>query len=258
MPATLRPMPIPVDIVAVVLAAGLGSRLRDVHRERPKGFVEINGEPIVARSVRALRRAGVRDFVFVVGWHAEVYRAWCATECPGARCVDNADYATTGSLRSLLLGAAAVPGRDVVVVESDLLYEQRAPECLLAAPERDTILLSGFTGSGDEVWAYERAPGRLASLTKQRLAGPVPAGELVGLSRLSAGLLGELGAAAATLSPLAHYEDGLTALAGARPITLLPVPDLVWCEIDDPAHLARARELVWPRIAAADRAEVSA
>ncbi len=240
------------DNVAVVLAAGLGSRLREVHRERPKGFVEIGGEPIIARSVRALQRAGVQEFVFVVGWHAEVYRAWCAAECPGARCVDNADYATTGSLRSLLLGAAAVPGRDIVVVESDLLYEQRAADVLRSAPEADTILLSGFTGSGDEVWAYEQAPGRLARLTKQRQAGAEPVGELVGLSRLSAGLLPELALAAQTLPALAHYEDGLSALAATRPIGVLRVPDLAWCEIDDPAHLARAQEKIWPLVTAAD------
>lgn len=236
----------------MVLAAGLGSRLQTVHRARPKGFVEIGGSPIIARSIQALQRAGLREFVLVVGWQAEVYRAWCAAECPGAVCVENAGYATTGSLCSLLLGAAAVPGRNIVAVESDLLYEQRAPDLLLAAPGADTVLISGFTNSGDEVWAYESAPGRLAHLSKQREAARRPAGELVGLSRLSAALLAELGPAARSLPAMAHYEDGLNALAAARPITLLPVTDLAWCEIDDPAHLARAQTVIWPRIAAAE------
>lgn len=235
----------------MVLAAGLGSRLRAV-QAKPKGFVEIAGEPIIARSVRALRRAGVTEFVFVVGWQADVYRAWCRAECPGARCVDNPDYATTGSLRSLLIGAAGAPGRDLIVVESDLLYERRAPRLLLAAPTPDTVLISGFTQSGDEVWAYESAPGRLSKLTKQPAGDAAPAGELVGLSRLSAELLAGLPAAAARLPAEAHYEDGLNALAASRSIALLRVPDLAWCEIDDAAHLARAQEKVWPRIVLAD------
>jgi 2-aminoethylphosphonate-pyruvate transaminase len=238
----------------VVLAAGLGSRLREVHDTKPKGFVEIDGVPIIARSIHALQRAGLCEFVFVVGWGAEIYRAWCAAELPVARCVENADFASTGSLRSLRLGADAVPGRDIVVVESDLLYEQRAIDRLLAAPTDDTVLISGFTQSGDEVWAYERAPGRLGRLTKQRAAGPAPAGELVGLSRISAGLMAELSVAERSLPPTAHYEDGFNALASVRPIALLPVPDLAWCEIDDPFHLARARAHVWPRIVAANAA----
>lgn len=253
--AALRPPATSNRPVAVVLAAGLGSRLQSVHNVRPKGFVEIEGTPIIARSVQALRRAGVSEFVFVVGWRGEVYREWCARECSGAVCVENSKYATTGSLSSLLIGAAAVPARDLIVVESDLLYEQRAPDLLLAASEMDTVLISGFTQSRDEVWAYEKAPNRLARLTKRReeeIAEPV--GELVGLTRMSASLIRDLGTAAQTMPETVHYEDGLNALATARPISLLPVPDLAWCEIDDPAHLTRARNTVWPRIVAANAA----
>lgn len=236
----------------MILAAGLGSRLQAVHRDEPKGFVDAGGGPIVARSVAALRRAGVREFVIVTGWQAARYRAWCAAECPGAVCVDNPAFATTGSLRSLLIGRAAAPGRDVVVVESDLLYEQRAADAVVRAPARDTILVGGFTGSGDEVWVHGDTDGRLARLTKQAQPGRTPLGELVGLSRLSAPVLDALAAAEPTLPAGAHYEDGLNAVAAARPIALLHLPGLVWCEIDDAAHLARARTAVWPRVVAAD------
>jgi choline kinase len=248
----LRPHASPNPPVAVVLAAGLGSRLQSVHHARPKGFVEVDGIPIIGRSVQALRRAGVHEFVFVVGWREEIYREWCAVECPMAVCVENPEYATTGSLSSLLIGAAAVPGRNLIVVESDLLYEQRALDLLLAASEMDTILISGFTQSRDEVWAYESTRNRLAQLTKQRAAGLPPAGELVGLTRMSASLILELEVASRTMPVTVHYEDGLNARAASRPITLLPVSDLAWCEIDDPGHLTRARDEIWPRIVAAD------
>lgn len=237
---------------AVVLAAGLGSRLQAVHAQRPKGFVEIGGAPIIARSVRALQAAGVRDFVFVVGWRAEEYRAWCRAECPAATCVDNAAFATTGSLSSLLIGAAAAPGRDLVVVESDLLYEQRAVHALFEAPSADTVLVSGFTQSRDEVWIYERAPGILEHLSKTRSSGREPVGELVGLSRFSAGLVDELARAGRDLPASAHYEDGLNAIAATRAISLLRLGDLAWCEIDDPLHLDRARNVIWPRVQSAD------
>ena len=241
--------------MAIILAAGTGVRLQAVHSEQPKGFVEVGGGPIIARSVAALRRAGVREFVFVVGWRGSVYRSWCATECPGALCVENVDFATTGSLRSLVLGCAVVPGRKVVVVESDLLFEQRAPDCLLAAATENTVLLSDFTDSRDEVWAYAQAddPTRLRFLTKKKSmieGGPV--GELVGLSLFSETLVGQLGVAARALPATAHYEDGLNAVSSALPVSLLRVPGLVWCEIDDPQHLARARASVWPRVVDAE------
>jgi 2-aminoethylphosphonate-pyruvate transaminase len=227
-----------------------------VHGDRPKGFVEIGGRAIIARSLERLRAAGVSECVLVVGWQGHVYRAW-AQGVPGVvACVENADFATTGSLRSLLLGASVVPAREVLVVESDLLYEARAVERLLASEARDVVLTSGFTRSGDEVWIYEGEPGRLRHMSKQRAAEAVPLGELVGLSRFSPTLVEMLRRVANTLPASAHYEDGLNAIAAQRSVTLLHVPDLVWCEIDDPAHLARARDDVWPRIVAADAGRV--
>jgi 2-aminoethylphosphonate-pyruvate transaminase len=242
------------DRLALILAAGLGSRLRAMQADKPKGFVEIADELIIARSVDALRRAGVVRFVFVVGWQKEFYLEWCARFCPEAVCVENVDYASTGSLRSLLLGAAAVPGCEVVVVESDLLYERRAAELLLAAESADTVLMSDFTSSRDEVWlhATKENAGRLGYLSKTRGVAPGPVGELVGLTRMSATLLAKIRLAAEGLAAVAHYEDGLNAVAAEHPVTLLRAPGLVWCEIDDGAHLERARHEIWPRIVAAD------
>ena len=138
---------------------------------------------------------------------------------------------------------------------ADLLFEQRAPEILLAAPNDDTVLASDFTGSRDEVWAYARPddPARLAWLTKTKSPERgEPAGELVGLSVFSAALLARLAAAERTLPPTAHYEDGLNAVSASHPVALLRVPGLAWCEIDDPEHLSRARGAIWPRVVAAD------
>lgn len=234
----------------VVLAAGMGTRLRGVHQDKPKGFVNIGGRPIIARSVETLRAAGLREMVFVVGWEEGVYRKWLAREYPEAVSVTNAAYATTGSLASLVLGCAAVPGRDVLVVESDLLYEPRGVEALLASPHPDVLLVSGETGSGDEVWTYADDSAWLAQLSKTPWGSRAPAGELVGISRFSAGLVAALTDAARGLPDSAHYEDGLNAVCAEHPVSLLRIEDLAWCEIDDSSHLARARGVVWPRIAA--------
>ena len=45
-----------------------------------------------------------------------------------------------------------------------------------------------------------------------------------------------------------HYDDAFTALAASHRISPLLVEDLVWCEIDDPAHHARALARIWPAL----------
>ncbi len=233
---------------AVILAAGLGSRLQ---ADRPKGLVEIGDRPILGRSLALLHAAGVTEIVIVVGWRQEAYRAYLAAQFPAVRVLENPDFSGTGSLASLLIAARATAG-DVLVVESDLLYERRAPARLLAAPGRDTLLASGFTASDDEVWVHARG-SRLAHLSKRPWTGAPRCGELVGLTRLSRPALTRLLAVEATLPPGAHYEDGLNAICDAHPIDVCLVEDLQWCEIDTPEHLRRAREQVWPRIQVRDQ-----
>lgn len=244
----VMPPPAPSPVCAVILAAGLGSRLQ---ADRPKGMIEIGGDPILGRSLTLLRAAGVTEIRLVAGWREEVYRTYLAENFPAVQVSVNPAYARTGSLASLLIGARATTG-DVVVVESDLLYEKRALTRLIAAPWRDTLLASGFTGSGDEVWVHA-AGGRLAHLSKQPWPGAPRSGELVGLTRLSRPALDRLVALAPTLPADAHYEDGINAICGEHPVNVCLVDDLQWCEIDTPEHLRRARDQVWPRIQIMDQ-----
>jgi len=248
--------PAAASVTAVILAAGLGERLRPVQVDEPKGFIAIGGGAIIARSLMQLTAAGVRDIVLVAGWRQESYRALLAAQFPAVRLAINPDYATTGSLASLLIGYKGVAG-DVLVVESDLLYESRALAALLAAPGRSTLLASGPTGSGDEVWVYARE-ARLAHLSKQAWGGAPRVGELVGLTRLSGELMQALGGAADRLSAAAHYEDGLNAVCAQQTVDILCLDDLAWCEIDDAAQLARARNEIWPRIGRAEHAMAKA
>lgn len=228
---------------AIVLAAGLGSRLQ---ADRPKGLVEIGGSHLLDRSLKLIYAAGITKLVVVAGWKQEVYRKHLAEIFPTVRVVDNPAYASTGSLASLVMGARVTSG-DVLVVESDLLYERRALTHLLAAPRGDSLLTSGFTASADEVWVYASG-NRLMHLSKTDWAGAPRIGELVGLTRLSRVAVDRLIDAAATLPAAAHYEDGLNAICADHPIDVCKVDDLQWCEIDTPEHLRRANDQVWPRI----------
>jgi 2-aminoethylphosphonate-pyruvate transaminase len=234
----------------LLLAAGLNSRLRSEVGDLPKGLIEFDGESIVGRSLRLLEEAGISDIVVVVGWAEEAYRAFLGHAFPSARIVVNPDYASTGSLRSLALGARAVKG-DTLLVESDVIFEPRGLTEIIRSPTRDAILVSGPTKGGDEVWVHGRE-GILEHLGKEPWSGAPLIGELVGLSRVSSGVLRALVDASGSLPAHAHYEDGLNAVCPTRPISVLKIPDLAWCEIDDRTHLERARESVWPRIRRAD------
>jgi dTDP-glucose pyrophosphorylase len=56
---------------AVVLAAGRGTRMRELTRDLPKPMIEVRGKPVLQHIVEDLRNAGARRFLIIVGYHAE-------------------------------------------------------------------------------------------------------------------------------------------------------------------------------------------
>lgn len=224
----------------VILAAGLGSRLG---HHLPKGLLSPGGESLLQRSIRLLEAAGLGPVTLVVGHQAEAYKALPER----LNFVDNPHYASTGSLLSLRLAFQQLQD-DLLVLESDLLYEARALQAILSSNEPNLILLSGFTQAGDEV--YVDAPaGRLRSMSKRRQDLPAePVGEFVGICRFSKELLRDMDIWGAD-HPEAHYEsDGVVALCQSHRVAVVQVPDLVWCEVDDAQHWQRCQELILPRL----------
>lgn len=236
---------------AVILAAGQGARLAAVLPDRPKGFLELAGQPIVERSIRLLLALGVETVTIVTGYAAIYYEA-LARRYPALQLVHNPLYAESGSLYSLYCARAAVAGGPFLLLESDLVYEKRALAALLQAPSPTAILISGFTFSGDEV--YVSAPvGRLVKMSKQPEALADIAGELVGLTKVA-------GATFAALSAYMeqcfqrhrqwHYEDGFNGIAEDVVLPVCKLDDLLWAEIDTPEHLRRVEEKILPQLLA--------
>jgi UDP-N-acetylglucosamine diphosphorylase / glucose-1-phosphate thymidylyltransferase / UDP-N-acetylgalactosamine diphosphorylase / glucosamine-1-phosphate N-acetyltransferase / galactosamine-1-phosphate N-acetyltransferase len=59
---------------AVLLAAGRGTRMRELTNELPKPMIAVRGKPILQHIIEGLSAAGVEQFLIIVGWHAEVVR----------------------------------------------------------------------------------------------------------------------------------------------------------------------------------------
>jgi NDP-sugar pyrophosphorylase family protein len=59
---------------AVILAAGRGTRMRELTAELPKPMIEVRGKPVLQHIVEGLRDAGVGRFLIIVGYHADTVR----------------------------------------------------------------------------------------------------------------------------------------------------------------------------------------
>jgi len=248
---------------AVILAAGLGTRLAGQHTESPKGFLMIDGQAIVEESVDKLAAAGIERIIIVTGHLSEYYEKLAASRMgprTGARrglieTVHNPDYAKSGSMYSLYC-ARHLLSSDFLLLESDLVYEKRALDVLLRGEEVDAVLMSGPTHAGDEVF-IEAPRGMLQQMSKNPDELESIAGELVGICRISASLYKLMCDLAErefdhTLH-VAYDTDGLVAAGAERSIHCPLVADLLWGEIDDERHMKRVRERIHPAILQRDR-----
>ena len=240
---------------AVILAAGMGTRLGEQGRQLPKGFLHLGERPIVEESLLRLQHAGITRILIVTGHQSRFYAELQQGYGELVQTVHNPEYADSGSMYSLYLLRDHLD-EDFLLLESDLIYEQRALDTLQAAEQDNAVLLSGFTDSGDEVFVETRA-GLLVDMSKHRTRlGAQPAGELVGISRISLPLFALMvDYAAAGFIKTLHmdYEtDCLVGVSRQAAIHCPVVEDLLWSEIDDEAHLARAQETIYPKILALD------
>lgn len=240
---------------AVILAAGMGVRLKGRGQHMPKGCMRLGEKSIVEESVLRLLSVGMRRIVIVTGHHGEQYNSLQEQYPEIIRFAHNPHYAESGSMYSLYCARDHVD-EAFLLLESDLVYERRALTACLEHPDENILLLSGFSNSSDECFVETR-DGHLVAISKDREGlGSEVRGEMVGVGKISHQLFSAmLKIAEDRFRSTRHmdYEtECLVAAAQEVPVSCPVVEDLVWCEIDDETHLARARGEIYPLVQAED------
>ena len=67
---------------AVLLAAGRGTRMRELTSQVPKPMLEVRGKPILQHIIEGMHAAGIANFLLIVGWRAEVVREFFGDGAP--------------------------------------------------------------------------------------------------------------------------------------------------------------------------------
>ncbi len=233
---------------AVILAAGIGSRLKGRLNDRPKGFIKLGERTIIEESIVKLIHTNITDIVIVTGYCQEFYEQ-LSEKFAVIRTIWNPDFTRSGNMRSLCIASRYI-NSDFLLLESDLIYEYNALQTLQDSPLDNCILLSGETGSGDEVYVGISG-NRVVNMSKKRSDIVCLGGELVGISKISQVLYRRM----INIFPkkckhdrLYHYEDCLTDISDDIAIHYHYIEDLAWTEIDDENHLTRAHEKIYPLI----------
>ena len=234
---------------AVIMAGGLGSRFGNRTQEMPKGFIEIDGIPMVERSIQKLIASGIEEIIIGTG-HCSSWYDDLAKKYPCIKTVKNENYAATSSMGTLEVCAPLVKGT-ALLLESDLLYDSIGLFVLDNDEKKNVILASGKTNSEDEVYLETDDDGVLSAVSKDKSKIKNLAGELVGISKVSKSFLDKMVAyydKNRQTQAKIDYESVFCQVAKEEAIYVRKIEYYAWTEIDDEAMLERANTLIYPRI----------
>lgn len=112
---------------ALILAAGLGTRLAPITNDRPKSLVPVNGKPILIKQIENLKQNGIHDITIVSGYKADALEKAVKELYPEIKIVESVDYATTNNMYSAYLGIQTMfPNHDIqpfYMMNADVFYD---------------------------------------------------------------------------------------------------------------------------------------
>lgn len=126
----------------IILAAGMGSRLKDLTADNTKCMVEVNGVTLIERMLRQIDKRDFSRIIIVTGYEGQKLREYIATlqiSTP-IEYVHNEIYDKTNNIYSLALAQDYLLEDDTILFESDLIFEDSVLDSLLDDP-RDTLAL---------------------------------------------------------------------------------------------------------------------
>ena len=156
---------------AIILAAGMGRRLKELTADNTKCMIEVNGVRLINRVLHQLDRLHLTRVVIVVDYQGQKLKDYIATltdiQTPIVY-VENPIYDKTNNIYSLALAKEYLAEQDTLLLESDLIYEDSVLHALTDDPRDTLVLVDKYeswmdgtvvkVGPNDEILAF--VPGK--------------------------------------------------------------------------------------------------
>jgi len=151
---------------AVVLAAGLGSRLKPLTDEVPKCMTEVNGKPILQQTIEILEKYGITRTVIVVGYLGQhvIEKLGNSYRNMQLKYIRNDIYKETNSMYSAWLAREYLE-KGAILIEGDTVFDESLIKSVLSTDEDKTCwIVDSFTSENDGSMSITDKSGRIVDL----------------------------------------------------------------------------------------------
>ena len=171
---------------AIILAAGMASRLRPLTLTTPKSLLKVGERSLLQRSMDALIANGVKEFCIVTGYLHEMIEDFVQKQyADGIKVtfIYNKVYETTNNIYSLWLARPFAEGEEVLLLDSDLLYDPQIVTRVLATDAPNVLTLIKHELGEEEMKVVTDAQGSIKEISKT--CNPADAaGESLGIEKM--------------------------------------------------------------------------
>lgn len=225
---------------AIILAAGMASRLRPLTLTTPKSLLKVGERSLLQRSMDALIANGVREFCIVTGYLHEMIEDFVKEQYADSikvTFVYNKVYETTNNIYSLWLARPFAEGEEVLLLDSDLLYDPQIVTRVMATDAPNVLTLIRHELGEEEMKVVTDAQGSIREISKT--CNPADAaGESLGIEKMGREYTRALYRELEPMMNREHLENVFYERAFERLIPqghtyqVLDVTELFSCELD--------------------------
>ena len=242
----------------LILAAGMGKRLKELTQDNTKCMVKVNGVRLIDRMLSQLARLGLRRTVIVTGYKGAELRRHVGRKWDGMKIdyVENPIYDKTNNIYSLALASLELVKDDTLLLESDIILEDTILEKIISCPNPNVALVDAFQSWMDGTcvtideynrikrfvpkkdFVYEEIPSYYKTVNVYKFSKSFSRDDYVPF----------LQAYSKTLGDNEYYEQVLRVITLLdRPLMYaLPLSGEKWYEIDDIQDLDIAESMFCP------------
>jgi len=249
--------------MAVILAAGIGSRLSPLTDNCPKSLLPVGGSVILERMLRNCLSCGISQFVLVLGHRADEIKQFVDKTFRGIRVtyVINERYRETNTGYSLMLASKAIGTADFIKFDADVVFDVKILRQLIDSDHPNVLCIDQNIALEDEE-VKVITDDQMQILEVGKSVDPKLAmGESIGIEKISAktgpSLFAEL---TEMMESRNHFQDYYEAayerlVVKGTAFRALDITGLSWTEIDTAQDYAAANAIFGTPISTISRAQ---
>jgi len=228
------------NLTAVILAAGIGSRLKEIW-DKPKCLFEINRKSLLEYSLDSLSKLGIKEAIIVIGYKGNLIKEKIGENYKDIKIkyAENKDYLTTDTIYSLYMTKQLI-NTDIITLEGDVLYDPVVIKKIIDSEHENLVVITNKFNKRESLVFSED-------------------GEYIGISKLSKefvdGLFDYFEKKDLPNNKKNHCENLFHEFSKEynKPLIPLLIPDLTWGGLNNSEDLERLKKEIFPRLNLTDK-----